>query len=331
VNYYPFHIGDFAAHTAHLTWEEDIAYRRALDWYYLNEKALPEDVTKVARLIRMPKSVAVIEAVLAEFFVKAEDGWHNKRADQELASMAAKQEQQGAKDEHEAERMKRHRERRAQMFAVLRAVGVVPAWDVPMKELQRLFNENCNAPATDLQREQAVTVNAAATAIPIPTPTPTPTPIPVLKEDSARKRTPPAARPPNVSEPVWHDFQALRKTKRAPITTTAMAGIQAEADKAGICLDAALAYCCAVGWQAFNATWYAERQADQSAAKPQAAPRETFRERDERLGREKWEQMTGRQHPDSRRAQVLDAPATTIATASIAKPALALTPLETTA
>ena len=93
-----------------------------------------------------------------------------------------------------------------------------------------------------------------------------------------------------------------------------MAGMQAAADQAGISLDAALAYCCAVGWQAFNATWYAERQADQPAAKTQAAPRETYRERDKRLDRERWEQMTGRQHPDSRRADVLDAVATTTAT-----------------
>lgn len=178
MNYYPFHIGDFAAHTAHLTWEEDIAYRRMLDWYYLNEKALPADPAKVARLVRMPKSIAVIEAVLAEFFLMSEDGWHNKRADEELAGMLAKQEQQGVKDEHEAERMRRFRDRRAQMFAGLRKVGVIPAWDVPMKELQRLFDQACNAPETHLQREQAVTENANATAIPTPTPTPTP----VVKE-----------------------------------------------------------------------------------------------------------------------------------------------------
>ena len=41
MNYYPFHIGDFTAHTSHLTWEEDIAYRRMLDVYYLREKPLP--------------------------------------------------------------------------------------------------------------------------------------------------------------------------------------------------------------------------------------------------------------------------------------------------
>lgn len=174
MNYYPFHIGDFAAHTSHLSWEEDIAYRRMLDWYYLNEKALPFDVAKVARLIRMPKSLPAIQVVLDEFFVKSEDGWHNKRADAELTAMLAKQEQQATKDEHEAERMRRYRERRAMMFAALRAVHVVPAWDVPMKELQRLYDTHCNAPETDLQREQVVSGNGPATAIPTPTPTPTP-------------------------------------------------------------------------------------------------------------------------------------------------------------
>jgi len=60
----------------------------------LNEKALPLDVSKVARLIRMPKSLPAIQGVLDEFFVKSDDGWHNKRADEELTSMLAKQEQQ---------------------------------------------------------------------------------------------------------------------------------------------------------------------------------------------------------------------------------------------
>ena len=176
MNYYPFHVGDYTAHTAHLTWEEDAAYRRMLDWYYLNEKALPTDPLKVARLVRMPQSLAIIESVLAEFFVQSDDGWHNKRADSELASMLSKQEQQSSKDAHEADRMRRHRERRAELFAALRSVGVVPAWDIAMKDLQRLHDENCNAPATEpathLQREQVPNCNAPATAIPTPTPTP---------------------------------------------------------------------------------------------------------------------------------------------------------------
>ena len=35
MNYYPFHVGDYIAHTAHLHPLEDIAYRRMLDLYYM--------------------------------------------------------------------------------------------------------------------------------------------------------------------------------------------------------------------------------------------------------------------------------------------------------
>lgn len=178
MNYYPFHLGDYVAHTSHLEPLEDLAYRRMLDAYYMREGALPVDPVEVARLIRMRQHQTEVEGVLREFFDKSDDGWHSKRADQELTTMLVKQEQKSAKNAHEAERMRRHRERRAEMFAALRALGIVPAWDVPMKELQKLHDENCNATETDLQREQnadgGVPSNADAMAIPIPTPTPTP-------------------------------------------------------------------------------------------------------------------------------------------------------------
>lgn len=172
MNYYPFHIGDYAAHTAHLSLEEDIAYRRMLDWSYLNEKPLPLDVARLAKLIRMPKSFAVITNVLEEFFTQGEQGWSNKRVETELASMAAKQQEQSTKQAHESDRMRRHRERRAELFDALREVGVVPPWDVSMKDLQRLHDAHCNAPETDLKREQVVSAEKPATAIPIPTPIP---------------------------------------------------------------------------------------------------------------------------------------------------------------
>ena len=56
------------------------------------------------------------------------------------------------------------------------------------------------------------------------------------------------------------DFLAVRKAKRAgPLTATAIAGLQREADKAGISLEAAVTACCEYGWQGFNAGWYADR------------------------------------------------------------------------
>ncbi len=276
MNYYPFHIGDYASATRHLSWDEDCAYRRLLDTYYTTEKPLPLEMRAVCRLAMAHTEAQreAVQVVLDEFFEQTPDGWVNSRADAEIDSMRVKQSAQDDKAKHETDRMRRYRERRAAMFEQLRAVDVVPAWDVPMKELQRLIDAHCNAPATPpatnqpepamppethLQREQVISGNAPATAISTNTNTNTNT---NKEEGEPRKRSTPtttAARPDDVAEPVWQDFQRLRREKRAPLTDTALAGVRREADKAGIPLESAIAYCCEVGWQGFNAGWYAER------------------------------------------------------------------------
>ena len=181
MNYFPFHLGDYAAHTAHLEPLEDLVYRRLLDLYYLREAAPPADISEVARLIRMRSNVAEVEAVLHEFFSLSDAGWSHARCDVEIARMREKLDVSDEKHQHEKDRMQRYRERRAAIFTALRNKGVVPAYDIAMKDLQRLFDDNCNEPETqhetDLQRVQAVSCDVLATAIPIPTPTPTPTPV----------------------------------------------------------------------------------------------------------------------------------------------------------
>lgn len=89
--YYPFHIGDYAAHTAHLDLLEDLAYRRMLDLYYLRECALPHDPAEVACLIRMRGNVAEVTAVLREFFTEVDGGWVNGRCDEEIAQQKMRQ------------------------------------------------------------------------------------------------------------------------------------------------------------------------------------------------------------------------------------------------
>lgn len=84
-----------------------------------------------------------------------------------------------------------------------------------------------------------------------------------------RKRSATAARPDDVAEPVWQDFQRLRAQKHSPLTDTALAGLRREAAKAGIGLGDALAFCCVQGWQGFNAGWYADRSGKQPRASPQ--------------------------------------------------------------
>jgi len=85
MNYYPFHVGDYISHTKHLTFEEDIIYRRLLDQYYLHEQPLNGRSTDIARLINMREHVDVVDTILREFFDYDEDlGWTNARADDEI-------------------------------------------------------------------------------------------------------------------------------------------------------------------------------------------------------------------------------------------------------
>jgi len=77
----------------------------------------------------------------------------------------------------------------------------------------------------------------------------------------ARVKAEPAAKPAGVSEQVWTDFLGLRKLKRAPMTPTALAGIEREAVKAGWTLQAALEKALARGWQGFEADWVKDEAA----------------------------------------------------------------------
>lgn len=90
MNYYSFHIGDYVAHTKHLTLIEDLVYRRMLDLYYMSEKPLPLEPEKVARLICMRDHVQEVSDVLSEFFLRSEEGYTNSRCSTEIATYQAR-------------------------------------------------------------------------------------------------------------------------------------------------------------------------------------------------------------------------------------------------
>ena len=204
MNYYPFNLGDYAAHTGHLDLLEDLAYRRMLDLYYRDESPLPADWRQIARLIRMREQGAEIEAVLSEFFTLTDEGWRHGRCDSEIERMQDKQ-----------------AKAKASAAASVRARS------------------------TNAQR----TLNERSTKVELPTPTPTPTP------EEKKEKSPAALTIPGVDAQTLQDFKALRKAKKAPLTQTAIDGIQREAKKAGLSLQDALAMACERGWTGFKADW----------------------------------------------------------------------------
>ena len=61
--------------------------------------------------------------------------------------------------------------------------------------------------------------------------------------------------PEGVSESVFQDFIKLRKGLKAPVTQTAIKGLQREAAKANLSLQSVLELCCQNGWRGFKAEW----------------------------------------------------------------------------
>jgi uncharacterized protein YdaU (DUF1376 family) len=92
MNFYPFHIGDYAAHTRHLTIYEDLAYRRLIDAYYLAEKPFVGSITNIAKSIGMNQYESEVLYILQTFFSYNEEGYANKRADEEISKYKAMQE-----------------------------------------------------------------------------------------------------------------------------------------------------------------------------------------------------------------------------------------------
>ena len=57
MHYFQFNIGDYMKHTARLTLMEDLAYRRMLDLYYLNDGPLCSDTKGLAKPIVTGKQI----------------------------------------------------------------------------------------------------------------------------------------------------------------------------------------------------------------------------------------------------------------------------------
>lgn len=92
MHYYTFHPKDYMSKTGFLEPLEDLAYRRMLDYCYLNEKPLPSDVDEIALLVSMRSHSDSIAVVLRYFFELTEDGYINDRVEKEIEAYQEKSE-----------------------------------------------------------------------------------------------------------------------------------------------------------------------------------------------------------------------------------------------
>lgn len=130
---------------------------------------------------------------------------------------------------------------------------------------------------------------------------------PIQRTDIGNKeQTPKAAKqkvgkPSDVDEQIWEDWLQLRKTKKAPVTQTAIDGISREAMKAGYTLEQALEACCSNGWQGFKAEWVNKPLTQQRASNQMQM--KSFAQQERERGWLRWEEMTGREHEEMRKVR----------------------------
>lgn len=216
MHFYPHHIGDYRSAIAHLSNEEDLAYRRLLDMYYDTESPIPLDTQWVSRRIRV--APATVLAVLKDFFTETPDGWRSARCDREI----------------EAYRDRANRARN----------NGKKGGRKPTKE-QPTDNPVGSQSAPDGIPEQT---GSQANQEPL-------TNNQEPKEKTARVRSPAVGKPDGVTDQTWTDWLQLRKAKKAPVSETVLAGALAEAQKAGLTLERFLQVWCTRGSQGLQADW----------------------------------------------------------------------------
>jgi uncharacterized protein YdaU (DUF1376 family) len=148
VNYYERHLGDYARDAGHLTMLEHGAYTLLLDRYYTTEQGIPADQAHRICRARTRDEKEAVDTVLAEFFTLRDGVHHQKRVDAEIERYSESAPDREAKRENERDRQRRTRERRKELFDLLRANGIVPAYDAPMSELQAAASRIKSQPVT---------------------------------------------------------------------------------------------------------------------------------------------------------------------------------------
>ena len=111
--------------------------------------------------------------------------------------------------------------------------------------------------------------------------------------------TPNLIQPDDVDGQTWTDWLQLRKTKRAPVNQTVIAGARREAGKAGLSLSEFLGVWCTRGSQGLSAAWLSSNERSGAGLSDENQPVESFRERDARAVRARADEFMGRSNRPS--------------------------------
>lgn len=278
MNYYERHIGDYLKDTSHLSLLEHGVYCRLMDVYYTRECGI--DASDAARLIgaRSKDEKAALESVLREFFELVGGIYVQGRCDAEIARFQDKQ-------------------RKAKASANSR-------WSHSER--------NANASKTHVQTECEPDANALRTHCEGNAPN-NQTPDTSNQTPNTKPPNPPTGGEPDGFAEFWSAYPrktakpAALRAFRAQRVNGKLPDILADVERRKTAPEWAKD-----GGQFIPhpATYLTQRRWEDGPEIGQISPliepakppkSESFAERDRRAGMERWEQMTGRKHPELER------------------------------
>ena len=216
------------SHTRHLSHYEDLAYRRLLDFYFLHEQPIRH--RDAARHIGMRDHEEDVLTVLNEFFLSTENGFVNVRADKEIAEFRKHQAVSAfGAFVRDNPSLKEIASKEDFVYHYLNGsiddyISTLRANDVQVMGT----SSTDDAPLTNNHNHNHKPIKEKATSV---------------------------ATPEGVSDSVWQEFIAHRKSKKARVTQLVIDGIQEQAKIAGWSLEDALKETIVRNWQSFKADW----------------------------------------------------------------------------
>jgi uncharacterized protein YdaU (DUF1376 family) len=213
----PWYIGDYLRDTQHLETIEHGAYLLLIAHAWQHDGAIPGDHERLRKITKLsPEQWAKSGSTIMEFWTKNSQTYRHKRVDEELIKARALYQQ----------KVDAGRASAAQRAFNGRSTDVIAS-------AQRAFNE--------------------------PDPEPDPYPKPESEgqpEPRGRSKAfAPQAALRDVDPQIVADWLQVRKVKKTANTKTAFDAVRAEAEKAGLSMQATLKLCCERGWAGFKASW----------------------------------------------------------------------------
>lgn len=259
MNYYQHHIGDFMRDTAHLSPVEECFYRRALDWYYVNEKPLPLDLDQVNRYLRAKTKTdrTAIGIVLSDFFKKTASGFVHSRCEIELEKFRCKK---------DASRENGKLGGRPKKNNDLQNLGVSDWLELGLNlETQNNLNQepitNNQEPITNIN----ITADESAN---------NPKPKRVTKKQLAIESL------VNMGIEMKYAEAVIEKRKGAAFTDIAIDEIKLQAEAVSLTFVEAIEFAAKQGWGSFRADWHQNRTAKQPITAYQTSQQRTASEMD---------------------------------------------------